>query len=604
MVEGFELLSEIFLFAIALVGIIFGAANALSVIAIDMEEIKGTDLDEAEREAFIEEDHDHGRDRPDPKKVEVIDQKKLDLMMDLHGKISDGANNFLMKEYSYLAVFCVVFGLIVFFCAETHLGQFWTVICFEVGAITSILAGFIGMRIAVTANVKTTKEAAFSISRGFVAAYKGGSVLGFTLVGLALLMLTILTFSYRHMFLSPTAKDFTAGDEYSYLNMFEKIAGYGLGGSSIALFGRVGGGIYTKAADVGADLAGKVVKGLPEDDIRNPGTIADNVGDNVGDIAGMGADLFGSLAESSCAALVVSGTSQAMCSGGGWYFPLAITGVGLIASMITWMFATQQRICCSISKFSEVERVIKYQIIISTILLIPLILLACFLWLPETFTIGHEQLEVSRIKCFSCAMCGLISGFLIGIVTEYFTSNEYAPVKELSESCKKGAAPNIIKGLAVGYLSAVIPIICIAVTIFISFKFAGMYGIALAALGMLSNLPIALSVDGYGPIADNAGGIAEMCHLQLTRLRTDKLDAAGNTTAAIGKGFAIGSACLVSLALFGAFCTRTEQLMVNVLQPLQFAFLAIGAMLPYFFTAMTMKAVGSSAEAMIDEIAR
>lgn len=211
---------------------------------------------------------------------------------------------------------------------------------------------------------------------------------------------------------------------------------------------------------------------------------------------------------------------------------------------------------------------------------------------------------MTRVQAFICCTCGLVSGFLIGIVTEYYTSNEFAPVQELSESCKKGAAPNIIKGLALGYLSNIVPICCLAITIYISFRFADMYGIALAALGMLSNLCIALSIDGYGPIADNAGGIAEMCHLKLTRIRTDKLDAAGNTTAAIGKGFAIGSACLVSLALFGAFATRCELEVVNVLEPLQFAGLVMGAMLPYAFTAMTMKAVGTSAEAMIDEIAR
>lgn len=394
-------------------------------------------------------------------------------------------------------------------------------------------------------------------------------------------------------------------DILEYQMMFEKIAGYGLGGSSIALFGRVGGGIYTKAADVGADLAGKVVKGLPEDDIRNPGTIADNVGDNVGDIAGMGSDLFGSLAESSCAALVVSGTSeQLVINTGAFYFPLLITAVGIIASLITWMFATNQEACCKINRFSDVERVIKYQLIISTALLIPGLFLVSFFCLPDKFTFAGMDHEVTNIEIFFCALCGLISGFLIGMITEYYTSNEYYPVQELADSCKKGAAPNIIKGLALGYMSTIVPIFCLAVTIYVSFEFADMYGIAVAALGMLSNLCIALSIDGYGPISDNAGGIAEMCSLNLTRTRTDKLDAAGNTTAAIGKGFAIGSACLVSLALFGAFATRTHLHVVNVLEPLQFAGLVVGAMLPYAFSAMTMKAVGTAAEAMIEEIAR
>lgn len=390
-----------------------------------------------------------------------------------------------------------------------------------------------------------------------------------------------------------------------YQMMFEKIAGYGLGGSTVALFGRVGGGIYTKAADVGADLAGKVVKGLPEDDIRNPGTIADNVGDNVGDIAGMGSDLFGSLAESSCAALVVSGTSeQLVINTGAFYYPLLITAAGVIACLVTWMFATNPEACCKIQRFSDVEKVIKWQLIISTALLLPGLFAVSFFCLPDEFKFGEKGATVKNYEMFFCAGSGLISGFLIGIATEYYTSNEYYPVQELSESCKRGAAPNIIKGLALGYMSCVVPIICLAVTIYVSFQIADMYGIAVAALGMLSNLCIALSIDGYGPISDNAGGIAEMCELNLTRIRTDKLDAAGNTTAAIGKGFAIGSACLVSLALFGAFATRTELKVVNVLEPLQFAGLVVGAMLPYAFSAMTMKAVGTAAEAMIEEIAR
>ena len=595
------IVAEIFLLSTSLVAIVFGIVNIIGVYSVDMDEMKGGGQDLSD--SLVEEhDEDDGRDMPDPKKIEYVDQAKLDLMMELHQKIADGANNFLFKEYAYLAMFMVFFGLVVFFLAETAVGEVWTVITFELGAITSIVSGYIGMKIAVAANVRTTKEAAFTLSRGFVCAYKAGSVLGFVLVGLALFVLTVIIIVYRLTYLPQNPEEV---EWHHYQEMFEKIAGYGLGGSAIALFGRVGGGIYTKAADVGADLAGKVVKGLPEDDIRNPGTIADNVGDNVGDIAGMGADLFGSLAESSCAALVVSGTSTDLVIGtGAFYFPLIISGFGIIASIITWFFATQQSMCCKIEKFSDVEKVIKGQLLISTIILIPGLLLTAVVVLPPTFTFDGVDLVVTRVQAFWCCFSGLVSGFLIGIVTEYYTSNEYAPVKELAESCKKGAAPNIIKGLAVGYVSTVIPVTCIAITIYISFKFADMYGIALAALGMLSNLCIALAIDGYGPISDNAGGIAEMVHLTLTRIRTDKLDAAGNTTAAIGKGFAIGSACLVALALFGAFATRCHLDVVNVLEPLQFAGLAIGAMLPYWFTAMTMKAVGTAAEEMIGEIVR
>jgi len=383
------------------------------------------------------------------------------------------------------------------------------------------------------------------------------------------------------------------------LELFEMISGYGLGGSTVALFGRVGGGIFTKAADVGSDLAGKVVQGLEEDDPSNPGVIADNVGDNVGDIAGMGADLFGSLAESTCAALVVGATSAELLDyPDAMYFPLMITAVGILASFLTSFFATSFWKV----RHETVESTVKWQLIISTILMtgavIPLIYL-----LPETFTIAG--IVCDRWKAFGCIACGLWSGFIIGWITEIYTSNAYSPVQELAEACRMGAAPNIILGLALGYMSTIIPILCLAVTIYVAFSFAGMYGIALSALGMLGCLPIALSIDGYGPISDNAGGIAEMSGLHPSvRVATDKLDAAGNTTAAIGKGFAIGSACLVSLALFGAFVTRTGLPAVNILAPLEFSGLLIGAMLPYAFSALTMAAVGKAANDMIAEIKR
>lgn len=401
---------------------------------------------------------------------------------------------------------------------------------------------------------------------------------------------------YKALYISDTATNL------EYEQLFERISGFGLGGSMIALFGRVGGGIYTKAADVGADLAGKVVKGLPEDDIRNPGVIADNVGDNVGDIAGMGSDLFGSLAESSCAALVVSGTSvELIAAGGAFYYPLMITAGGVLVSIVTYVLVFCP--CFRITKFSDVEKAIKWQIILSTVIMIPVLAAITEISLPDTFSFPRVA-DVSKWEAFACTATGLVAGFLIGMVTEYYTSNEYGPVKNLADSCKTGAATNIIQGLALGYMSTVIPVLALAITIYVAFYLADMYGVALAALGMLSTLCISLSIDGYGPISDNAGGIAEMVGLELTRRRTDRLDAAGNTTAAIGKGFAIGSACLVAIALFGAFATRTNVQTIEVLQPLQFAGLILGAMLPYFFSAFTVKAVGSAAGKMIEEIAR
>lgn len=465
------------------------------------------------------------------------------------------------------------------------------------------------MRIAVHTNVRTTKECAEDIHNGFVVAYRGGQVLGFSLVAMALLVLQVLIMAYRSIYITETSS------KEDVRMMFEMIAGYGLGASTVALFGRVGGGIYTKAADVGSDLAGKVVKGLEEDSPENPGVIADNVGDNVGDIAGMGADLFGSLAESTCAALVVGSTSEELIrTPDAIYFPLLITGAGILASFLTAFLATNGPKIT----MNNVETTVKVQLVVSTILMSGAVIPLTY-FLPAKFYIG--LIEVTPWRAYFCVFSGLWSGFIIGFITEVYTSSSYAPVKGLAEACRMGAAPNIILGLALGYMSTVVPILCIAVTIYISFSYAGMYGISLAALGMLGCLPIALSIDGYGPISDNAGGIAEMSGLHSdVRTYTDKLDAAGNTTAAIGKGFAIGSACLVALALFGAYVTRTSlkaaslvaagsagsvaTFEVNILNPLEFSGLLIGAMLPYAFSAMTMQAVGDAANDMIAEIAR
>jgi len=384
--------------------------------------------------------------------------------------------------------------------------------------------------------------------------------------------------------------------------MFELVAGYGLGGSSVALFGRVGGGIYTKAADVGADLVGKTIQDLKEDDITNPGTIADNVGDNVGDIAGMGSDLFGSLAESTCAALVVSSTSYEIVSHkNALFFPISITSAGMIASWFSVLLAHIRNVT-----MENVQSVLKFQIGASTVIMTGCVVVPVFI-LPEEFTFegGAEKvpLTMHRWTAYGCVMFGLWSGMIIGFITEYYTNNAYAPTKWLADACDKGPAPNIILGLALGYVSVVIPIVCITATIGFGFAHAGMYGIGLSALGMLGSLPVALSVDGYGPISDNAGGCAEMSGLPAEiRDLTDSLDAAGNTTAAVGKGFAIGSACLVGLALFGAFITRIGDTSVDILKPTQFAGLLIGAMLPYFFTALTMKAVGDAAYDMMNFI--
>lgn len=543
-------------------------------------------------------------DTEDPHEIGSLEEEtavrdSYQIMNETSRMIQKGALTFLLSEYLYLGVFIILFSIVIII---TDSFRFYTAVAFILGSITSLTAGFLGMYIATRANVRVTYTASKKFEKpmetAFVVAFRGGCVMGFFLVSLGLFVLTGIIYFYITLLNPQSTAEFT--------QMFEFIAGYGLGGSSVALFCRVGGGIYTKAADVGADLVGKNILGLDEDSPDNPATIADNVGDNVGDIAGMGSDLFGSFAESTSAALVVSGTSIELIQEANFFFPLLISAFGIIISIITSFFATN---VMKVDRKERIESTLKWQLLISTILLIPTIIAIGVLTLPKEFTFvtgyGHAKASISTTswKVVICALFGLISGLIIGYVTDYFTSHAHQPTRSLSQACVSGAAINIIQGLALGYLSTIIPIICISVTIFASFKLSGMYGIAIAALGMLSNLAISLAIDGYGPISDNAGGIAEMSELgEETREITDALDAAGNTTAAIGKGFAIGSACLVALALFGAFVTRTGITIVNILEPIQISCLIIGAMIPYAFSALTMKSVGTAAEKMCEEI--
>lgn len=470
---------------------------------------------------------------------------------------------------------------------------FYTTASFLLGAITSVISGYIGMYIATRTNFRVTyltatgRTDAEAFQNAFNAAFKGGCVMGFFLVSLALSILTVLIIVF-HEFLQP--------DATNYKIMFEYLAGYGLGGSTVALFCRVGGGIYTKAADVGADLVGKNELGLKEDSPQNPATIADNVGDNVGDIAGMGSDLFGSFAESTCAALVISGSSNELLIDANFMFPLVLSASGILVCVITAFFATH---IMPVTRQDKIESTLKWQLIISTILLTPVIILISLILLPEKITFPKVG-ESSNVYIMICVLSGLWAGLIIGYFTDYFTSNAHRPTQQLATACKSGAAINIIHGLALGYYSCVVPIFAICATLLASFKLAGMYGISMAALGMLSNLAISLAIDAYGPISDNAGGISEMSELpESVRHKTDALDAAGNTTAAIGKGFAIGSACLVSLALFGAFVTRTDMEHVDILEPICITSLLFGAMIPYAFSAMTMKSVGQAAARMV-----
>jgi H(+)-translocating pyrophosphatase len=501
----------------------------------------------------------------------------------------------------YLGVFLIFFFIVIFLIDSF---KFYSALSFLIGALTSLFSGYVGMYVATRTNVRVTYEAAIhknedeALRKAFNCAFRGGCVMGFTLVSLALAILTVVIIVHLSILKPSTTLEYT--------EMFDYISGYGLGGSTVALFCRVGGGIYTKAADVGADLVGKNEYGLDEDSPDNPATIADNVGDNVGDIAGMGSDLFGSFAEATCAALVVSGTSNQLTSGNFYLFPLIMSAAGILCCIITSFFATN---ILQVNKKEKIQMTLTLQIVISTILITPCIILLSKFTLPEKFSfvtgLGANQkvYSSSRTGVMVSGLIGLYSGLIIGFMTDYFTSNEHEPVQNLAKSCKSGAAINIIQGLALGYMSNIIPIIVLSITVCVSFVLANMYGIAIAALGMLSNLSISLAIDAYGPISDNAGGISEMAELpKEVREKTDALDAAGNTTAAIGKGFAIGSACLVGLALFGAFTTRAGLATVDLLKPLQLSCVVIGAMIPYAFCAMTMKSVGLAAAEMCESI--
>jgi len=530
-------------------------------------------------------------------------------------RIMEGAMTFLREEYTICAVFCVFFGLTIMGLVSwgTHSTKqgVATAVAFWIGASTSMLCGFLGMMIATYSNARTTLSASRredGYTKAFNIAFRGGAVMGYMLCSLGVFTLWALLTVYKLFF-----------DDMEML--MDCAAGYGLGGSTVAMFGRVGGGIYTKAADVGADLVGKVVAGLEEDDPNNPATIADNVGDNVGDIAGMGSDLFGSFAESTCAALVIAAASVSTKQGeslseAGWYaliFPISISASGILVCMLCSFFATDLR---PVRTQPDIEKALKLQLILSAVLMLPVTYGLAVGLLPQEFTLesvrpqGH--ITATPLKAFACVAMGTIGGMVIGIITEYFTSHTYVPVRELATACKSGAAVNVIFGLALGYKSCIVPVFVLALNIYVAFSLCDLYGIALAALGMLSTLATSLTIDGFGPISDNAGGIAEMAEFPPdVRERTDALDAAGNTTAAIGKGFAIGSAALVSLALYGAFVVRLKGLDVdvnlsgvNVMEPVTFAFVLIGAMNPYWFAALTMKSVGKAAGEMVEEVKR
>ncbi len=523
-----------------------------------------------------------------------------DRMKEISGHIADGAMAFLKAEYKILTYFVIIAGILLAYMGSQNDNSSWIIaVAFVIGAVFSAIAGFVGMRIATKANVRTAHAARSSLSKALNVSFSGGAVMGLGVAGLAVLGLGSLFIVFKMMF-APEA----AANSLEMERAIEVLTGFSLGAESIALFARVGGGIYTKAADVGADLVGKVEAGIPEDDPRNPATIADNVGDNVGDVAGMGADLFGSYVATVLATMVLGRETASVDNFGGFgpiLLPMLIAGTGIVFSIIGTFFV---RISDSVGvSTSAVQKALNMGNWGSMILTAIAAYFLSMYILPDSMELrGHE---FSNTEVFGAICIGLVVGALMSIITEYYTAMGKKPVLSIIRQSNTGHATNVIGGLAVGMESTFLPILVLAGGIWGSYAMAGLYGVAIAAAGMMATTAMQLAIDAFGPIADNAGGIAEMSELpKEVREKTDTLDAVGNTTAATGKGFAIASAALTALALFAAYVGVAGIDGINIYKAEVLAMLFVGGMIPFIFSSLAIRAVGEAAMAMVAEVRR